>query len=86
AGRLLALAQALKAEGRMISYDPNFRSPPMDASYDDTLEQMCRLADVIKVSDDDLRGLFRLPDYHSGLAQIAAWNPSAWLLLTRGAE
>lgn len=85
AGRLLALAQALKAEGHAISYDPNFRSPPMDSRYDDTLEQMCRLADVIKVSDEDLRGLFRLPDHRSGLAQIAAWNPGAWLLLTRGA-
>lgn len=85
AGRLLALAQALKAEGRLISYDPNFRAPPMDASYDDALEQMCRLADLIKVSDEDLRGLFRLPDHRSGLAQIAAWNPGAWLLLTRGA-
>ncbi len=84
APRLLALAQALKAEGRLISYDPNFRAPPMDPSYDDTLEQMCRLADVIKVSEDDLRGLFRLPDHRSGLAQIAAWNPGAWLLLTRG--
>jgi fructokinase len=84
AGRLLALAQALKSEGRLISYDPNFRAPPMDGSYDDTLEQMCRMADVIKVSDEDLRGLFRLPDHRSGLAQIAAWNPGAWLLLTRG--
>lgn len=84
AGRLLALAEALKAEGRLISYDPNFRSPPMDSRYDDALAQMCRLADVIKVSDEDLRGLFRLPDHRSGLAQIAAWNPGAWLLLTRG--
>ena len=84
AARLLALAEALKAEGRLVSYDPNFRAPPMDSRYDDTLEQMCRLADVIKVSDEDLRGLFRLPDHRSGLAQIAAWNPGAWLLLTRG--
>jgi fructokinase len=85
AGRLLAVAQALKSEGRLISYDPNFRAPPMDSRYDDTLETMCRLADVIKVSDEDLRGLFRVPDHRSGLAQIAAWNPGAWLLLTRGA-
>lgn len=84
AGRLLSLAEALKSEGRLISYDPNFRSPPMDGSYDDTLERMCQLADVIKGSDEDLRGLFRVADYRSGLAQIAAWNPSAWLLLTRG--
>lgn len=84
AGRLRALAQALKAEGRLIGYAPGFRAPPMDASYDDTLEQMCRLADVIKVSEDDLCGLFRMRDPRSGLAQIAAWNPGAWLLLTRG--
>lgn len=84
AARLLALAEALKAEGRLISYAPGYRAPPMDASYDDTLAQMCRLADVIKVSEDELRGLFRLPDHRSGLAQIAAWNPQAWLLLTRG--
>ncbi|MBV8037874.1 PfkB family carbohydrate kinase [Roseateles sp.] len=84
AGRLLALAEALKNEGRMISYDPNFRAPAMDSRYDDTLARMCRLADVIKVSDEDLRGLFRVPDHRSGLAQIAAWNPGAWLLLTCG--
>lgn len=86
AGRLLALAQGLKAEGKFISYDPNFRAPPMDASYDGTLEQMCRLADVVKVSDEDLRGLFRVSDYRRGLAQIVAWNPGAWLLLTRGGD
>lgn len=84
AARLLALAQALKSEGRLISYDPHFRAPPMDSRYDETLEQMCRMADVIKVSDEDLRGLFRVSDHRSGLAQIAAWNPGAWLLLTRG--
>ncbi len=85
AARLLALAQGLKAEGKQISYAPNFRSPPMDASYDDTLEQMCRIADVIHVSDRELCGLFRVTDCRQGLAQIAAWNPGAWLLLTRGA-
>jgi len=83
AGRLIALAEALRAEGKHVSYDPNYRQL-MDSRYDDTLEQMCRLADVIKVSDEDLRGLFRSPDHHLGLAQISAWNPSAWLLLTRG--
>jgi fructokinase len=56
----------------------------VDSSYDDTLEQMCRLADVIQVSEDDLRGLFRVPDHRSALGQIAAWNPNAWLLLMQG--
>lgn len=84
AQRLLALAEALKAEGRLISYAPSSPALAMDPSYDDTLAQMCRLADVIYVSEHDLRSLFRLPDHRSGLAQIAAWNPGAWLLLTRG--
>ena len=84
AGRLVALAEGLKAEGKCVSYDPNFRQL-MDSRYDDTLERMCRLADVIKVSDEDLRGLFRSPDHHLGLAKISEWNPAAWLLLTRGA-
>ncbi|PZP31636.1 MAG: carbohydrate kinase [Roseateles depolymerans] len=86
AARLLTLARALHGKGIRISYDPNFRAPPMDARYDDTLEAMCRIASVIKVSDEDLRGLFRVSDHRSGLAQIAAWNPGAWLLLTRGAD
>lgn len=84
AQRLEALAAGLKAEGKKISYAPDFR-PLMDSRYDDSLELMCRLADVIKVSERDLCGLFRSADYHSGLAQIGAWNPQALVLLTRGA-
>ncbi|MBT9494460.1 MAG: carbohydrate kinase [Paucibacter sp.] len=85
AQRLEALAEGLKAEGKKISYAPGFRSV-MDSRYDETLERMCRVADVIKVSTEDLCGLFRAADFHSGLAQISAWNPSAILLLTRGAD
>lgn len=84
AARLRALAEALKGEGRLISYAPGLHASTMDASYDDTLEQMCRLADVVKVSCEELRGLFRVHDHRTGLAQIAAWNPGAWLLLTSG--
>jgi fructokinase len=84
AQRLEALAAGLKAEGKKISYAPGFR-PLMDSRYDDSLELMCRLADVIKVSEDDLCGLFRTANFHSGLAQIGAWNPQAFVLLTRGA-
>lgn len=85
AERLIELATSLKAEGHLISYDPNFRQG-MDSRYDDTLEQMCRLADVIKVSDEDVHGLFRCSDAIVGIAQISAWNPSALLLLTRGGD
>ena len=81
AARLIALAESLKDEGVRISYDPNYRMS-MDSRYDRTLERMCRLADVIKVSDEDLRGLFRSRDHHLGLAQISAWNPRAIVMLT----
>ncbi|UXH79917.1 carbohydrate kinase family protein [Roseateles amylovorans] len=83
AARLVALAESLKDDGVRISYDPNYRIT-MDSRYDRTLERMCRIADVIKVSDDDLRGLFRSRDHHLGLAQIAAWNPRAIVMLTLG--
>ncbi|MCV2354231.1 PfkB family carbohydrate kinase [Paucibacter sp. B2R-40] len=85
AQRLEALAAGLKAEGKKISYAPGFRTL-MDSRYDDCLERMCRLADVIKVSPAELCGLFRTADYHSGLAQIGAWNSGAYVLLTRGAQ
>ncbi|SEK32553.1 fructokinase [Roseateles sp. YR242] len=85
AARLVALAESLKDEGVRISYDPNYRLS-MDSRYDRTLERMCRIADVIKVSDEDLRGLFRSRDHHLGLGQLAAWNPKAVVMLTLGAR
>lgn len=85
AKRLLNLAEELKEQGVRISYDPNFRLL-MDSRYDATLERMSRLADVIKVSDEDLCGLFRCSQPEVGLAQLRAWNPQALLMLTRGAE
>lgn len=85
AARLVAQAESLKDEGKKISYDPNYRLT-MDSRYDRTLERMCRLADVIKVSDEDLQGLFRSQDHHVGLAQISAWNPQAIVMLTLGAR
>lgn len=88
AARLVALAESLKDEGVHISYDPNYRLS-MDSRYDRTLERLCRIADVIRVTEDDLCGLFRARDYHLGLGQLAAWNPKAIVLLTlrdRGAQ
>jgi fructokinase len=46
---------------------------------------MCRLADIIKVSDEDLHGLFRSDDVGAALAQLRALNPQAGILFTRGA-
>lgn len=83
AGKLLALARELKERGKKISYDPNFRAL-MDARYDATLERMTRLADVIKVSDEDLRGLFRCSDADAAFTRLRTMNPQATFLYTRG--
>ena len=83
AGKLVALAQTLKDAGVRISYDPNFRKL-MDAGYDSTLRRMAGLADVIKVSDEDLAGLFRTFDADAALATLRSWNPEAICLYTRG--
>ena len=83
--RLIGMLEGAKAAGVRISFDPNFRNL-MTATYDATLQRVAGVADVIKVSDEDLRGLFRTRDEDAALAQLKALNPHASILLTRGAE
>ena len=85
ADTLVALAHDLKRHGTKISYDPNFRAL-MDERYDDTLRTMVGLADVVKVSDEDLRGLFRHDDTDAAFAALRAMNPAATYLFTRGGD
>lgn len=83
AATLVALAGQLKAQGVAISYDPNFRNL-MDQRYAPTLQRMAALADVIKVSDDDLRGLFPGLGPDEALQRLRGPDPAAYCLLTRG--
>jgi fructokinase len=85
AGTLVALARDLKLRGTKLSYDPNFRAL-MDEGYDATLRTMVGLADVVKVSDEDLRGLFRHADTGAAFAALRAMNPAATYLFTRGGD
>ena len=85
ADKLLALAEDLKLHGVSISYDPNFRAL-MDQRYDAVLQRMAALADVIKVSDEDLRGLFRTGDAEQAFGMLRELNPDAIYLYTRGAD
>ena len=85
ASKLLALAGCLKDQGVAISYDPNYRNL-MDERYTPTLERMATLADVIKVSDDDLRGLFPGIGLDEALQRLRAFNPAAYCLFTRGGQ
>jgi fructokinase len=83
--KLLALAARLKEQGVAISYDPNFRKL-MDQRYDPVLRTMAELADIIKISDEDLQGLFRTEDVAAALERLRGFNPQARILFTRGAE
>jgi fructokinase len=83
--RLIDVLHAAKAAGTRISYDPNFRNL-MTARYDATLARVAGLADVIKVSDEDLRGLFRTDDRNQALSQLQLLSPGAAILVTLGAQ
>ena len=85
AERLVSLAERLKKLGVHISYDPNFRVA-MDKDYDPILARMVAIADLIKVSEEDLRGLFRTEDEEGAFATLRAMNTGAAFLYTRGAE
>ncbi|NGZ85500.1 carbohydrate kinase family protein [Duganella aceris] len=83
ADKLVALAEHLKLKGVRISYDPNYRVL-MDASYDATLHRMTEIADVVKVSEEDLAGLFRSDDIETAFATLRGWSPGATYLYTKG--
>ncbi len=81
---LAALAADLRERGVKISFDPNYRNL-MEHGYEPTLRHMASLADLIKVSDEDLRLIFKTGEADA-LAQLRAMNPDAIVLVTRGAE
>jgi len=82
---LARLAADLRARGVKISFDPNYRNL-MEHGYEPILRRMAALADLIKVSDEDLRLLFKTSDEASALAQLRGLNPAANVLVTRGPE
>ena len=85
AGRLVLLAEWLKQQGVRISYDPNYRIA-MTQNYDRVLGRMAAIADLIKVSEEDLRGLFRTDDEDSAFCQLRRLNPDVPILFTKGHE
>ena len=85
ASRLVSLAETLKRRGVRISYDPNFRGF-MSEKYDAILWRMAAVADLIKVSEEDLRGLFRVDDEQVALARLRQFNRQAVILFTTGEQ
>ncbi|WP_448094418.1 carbohydrate kinase family protein [Pseudomonas lini] len=84
ADRLVKLAQRAKGAGNRISYDPNWRNL-MDSHYrEQTFPTMTALADMIKLSDEDLRQIYPGLTEHQALDELRALNPQVHILFTRG--
>ncbi|WP_028535897.1 carbohydrate kinase family protein [Paludibacterium yongneupense] len=86
ADRLVELALSLAAAGKRIAFDPNFRAPMASPGYRAVFAAIAAVAHCIKVSDEDLAGLFPGLDPAAALAELRVLAPQAELLLTRGAE
>ena len=84
ADTLLDLARQAKAAGKRLSYDPNWRNL-MDERYrQQTFPELVRLADDIKLSDEDIRQIYPGLDERAALDELRALNPHARILFTRG--
>ncbi|WP_354675044.1 carbohydrate kinase family protein [Cupriavidus alkaliphilus] len=86
AARLCEEATQAARAGKRIAFDPNFRDLMRAPGYANVLEHMLRLASYIKISDEDLAGLFPALDSGTALAQVRAMAPDATVMLTRGAH
>jgi fructokinase len=86
AQRLVEQALTARCAGRRIAFDPNFRSEMRDPAYQPVFRQVASIANHIKVSDEDLEGLFPGLAPRDAVAELRALAPDAEILLTRGAQ
>ncbi len=84
ASRLVALAERVHAAGKRICFDPNYRNL-MGPSYRPTLQRLAAIATYVKVSNEDLSGLFPGLSSEVALRELRAMAPRADILLTLGA-
>lgn len=83
----VALAERMSASGRLVMLDPNVRAGFVaDADrYRARMERLFTLADVVKVSDEDLRWLLGDGDLGALAEAVRARGPAV-VLVTQGAE
>ncbi|AGW94072.1 MULTISPECIES: carbohydrate kinase family protein [Cupriavidus] len=86
AARLCEEATLAAQAGKRIAFDPNFRDLMRASGYGDVLAHMLRLASYVKISDEDLAGLFPALDTNAALAHVRGMAPNATVMLTRGAH
>ncbi|MCL9657425.1 carbohydrate kinase [Pseudomonas protegens] len=84
ADTLVNIAQQAKAAGKRVSYDPNWRNLMGSHYREQTFPTMTSLADMIKLSDEDLRHIYPGLSEQQAMHELRALNPQAQILLTRG--
>ena len=86
AGRLLSLMDEAKAAGVRVSFDPNARIVHHDPAYRPIFERVTRAADLIKLSDEDLRFFFPGHDEDAAMRTLRGLNSQAPIVITRGGD
>lgn len=90
-GVRLATKKALmlaKAEGALISFDPNLR-PPLWDSLEDAKEQVLyglKFCDILKISDNEIQWLTGKEDYTEGVLWIQERFNISLILVSMGKE
>ena len=84
---VLQIVQAAR-EHATISYDPNARPSLMGSPEDarPVIEQLIRLSDVVKASDEDVRWLYGTAPLTHVLAEWAAMGPAVCAVTQGGSE
>ncbi|PTU31898.1 carbohydrate kinase family protein [Stenotrophobium rhamnosiphilum] len=83
--KLVGIARDLKRRGVRISYDPNYRNV-MGPTFSVQFEEMAKLADIIKLSDEDLAQIYPNTSSEASLKRVREISPLANILFTRGAS
>lgn len=85
-GTTLEAVRQAKTAGACISFDPNLR-PPLWGSLKEAHKEILaglELADLVKVSDEELRFVTDEPDVRCGMEQLFRAYPMQLLIVTMG--
>ncbi len=82
--RLLHIAESLKLAGVQISFDPNHRAL-MGPDYPALFARLAAIADILKVSDEDLAGIYPGLPLQESLQRVLELAPRARIVHTHGA-
>jgi fructokinase len=86
-GAHIKAIKAVKARGGIISFDPNVRLPLWDSKEEcrNTILEFIPLANIVKISDDELEFITRIADVSGAVAYLFKGDVKA-VILTKGSK